>query len=240
MMSRLHLTFYDMTAAAVLLICLTGHNLSTLSKATVRHLRPDGHSGRPASAMVDLVKPRRGSRSAHMSVALPDITPGGQRPADQLATPFGVYTLLIELGQATRVQAGTDRLLTCYWHRVGKGGRRFRIGLPHLAIFQWSRTRRANLFCDPPPDNDATIGPPLHLDSRRLRITFLELHQRPGGRGAQGSRDQRPHVVDDGARLPGAGRDAAGDRIGRGQVTHHVPRSARPPAQRPVPPADQR
>ena len=49
-----------------------------------------------------------------------------------------------------------------------------------------------------------------------------------------------PHVVDDGARLPGAGRDAAGDRTGRGQVAHHVPRSARQPARRPVPPADQR
>ena len=62
----------------------------------------------------------------------------------------------------------------------------------------------------------------------------------PGGRGAQGSRGRRPHPVDDGARLPGAGRDAAGDRTGRGQVAHHVHRSARQPARRPVPPADQR
>ena len=62
----------------------------------------------------------------------------------------------------------------------------------------------------------------------------------PGGRGAQGSRGRRPHVVDDGARLPGAGRDAAGDRAGRGQVAHHVPRSARQPARRPVPSAHRR
>ena len=48
------------------------------------------------------------------------------------------------------------------------------------------------------------------------------------------------HVVDDGARLPGAGRDAAGDRAGRGQAAHHVPRPARQPARRPVPPADRR
>ena len=40
--------------------------------------------------------------------------------------------------------------------------------------------------------------------------------------------------------LPGAGRDAAGDRAGRGQVAHHVHRSARQPARRPVPPADRR
>ena len=62
----------------------------------------------------------------------------------------------------------------------------------------------------------------------------------PGGRGAPGSRGRRPHAVDHGARLPGAGRDAAGDRTGRGQVAHHVPRSARQPARRPVPPADRR
>ena len=49
----------------------------------------------------------------------------------------------------------------------------------------------------------------------------------PGRRGAHGPRDRRPHVVDDGAHLPGAGRDAAGDRARRGQVAHHVPRSAR-------------
>ena len=62
----------------------------------------------------------------------------------------------------------------------------------------------------------------------------------PRRRGAQGPRRRRPHAVDDGARLPGAGRDAAGDRTGRGQVAHHVPRPARQPARRPVPPADRR
>ena len=64
----------------------------------------------------------------------------------------------------------------------------------------------------------------------------------PGGRGAEGSHGPAsarwPHAGDDGADLPGAGRDAAGDRTGRGHVAHHVRRSARPPARRPVPPAD--
>ena len=44
----------------------------------------------------------------------------------------------------------------------------------------------------------------------------------PGRRGAQGSRGRRPRVVDDGARLPGAGRHAAGDRAGRGPAAHHA------------------
>jgi DNA-binding SARP family transcriptional activator len=43
-------------------------------------------------------------------------------------------------------------------------------------------------------------------------------------------RSRRTHVVDDGAHLPGAGRDAAGHRTGRGQVAHHVHRTDRQPA----------
>ena len=86
------------------------------------------------------------------------------------------------------------------------------------------------------PEGDASPG---EIESSPA----VQLLRDRAGRGAQGSRgpDARcPHVVDDGARLPGAGRDAAGDRTGRGQVAHHVPRSARQPARRPVPPADQR
>jgi hypothetical protein len=64
----------------------------------------------------------------------------------------------------------------------------------------------------------------------------------PGGCRAQGPRGlrtaRRPRAGDDAARLPGAGRDAAGDRAGRGPAAHHVDRPARRPARRPVPPAD--
>lgn len=176
-MARLHLTYYETVAAAVLLICLTGQNLSTLDTATVAHLRPDGHAGQVASAMVDLVKPRRGSRSAHMSVAWSDSTPDGAPSRDQLDTPFGVYTLLVDLAAAARARLGTHRLLAFYWPHGGPNGRGFRAGLPTQAIWLWSRSG-ANLFCDPPP-GDTGEGPPLYLDARRLRLTFLELYQRP-------------------------------------------------------------
>ncbi|MCI0690088.1 MAG: hypothetical protein L0Y54_23055, partial [Sporichthyaceae bacterium] len=178
LMAGLHLTYDEVTAAAVLLICLTGQNASTIDSATVAHLRPDGNTGTLASAVVDLVKPRRGSRSAHMSVALLDASPEGRRGGDKLDTPFGVYTLLVDLGQASRARLGTDRLLAFYANSGGPHGRGFRAGLPSQAIYMWSRSG-ATLRCDPPAGNEDEQDPLLHLDARRLRLTFLELHQRP-------------------------------------------------------------
>jgi hypothetical protein len=178
LMAALHLTYDEVTAAAVLLICLTGQNASTIDSATVTHLRPDGHTGTPASAVVDLVKPRRGSRSAHMSVALLDASPQGRRGGDKLDTPFGVYNLLVDLGQASRARLGTDRLLTFYANSGGPNGRGFRAGLPSQAIYLWSRSG-ADLHYDQPAGSEDEHGPPLRLDARRLRLTFLELHQRP-------------------------------------------------------------
>jgi hypothetical protein len=175
--AALYLTYDEMVAATVLLICLTGQNLSTLEAATIEHLRPDGHTEGTASALVDLVKPRRGSRSAHMSVVWSQTAPDGSRSSDQLDTPFGVFTLLTELGNAGRTRLGTNRLLVFYTHRGGPRGRGLRAGLPHSAIWLWSRTG-ANLLCDPVPGADEPAAP-LHLDARRLRLTFLELYQRP-------------------------------------------------------------
>ena len=178
LMAGLHLTYDEVTAAAVLLICLTGQNAGTIDSATVEHLRPDGNTGTLASAVIDLVKPRRGSRSAHMSVALLDASPEGRRGGDRLETPFGVYTLLVDLGRASRARLDTDRLLAFYSDRGGPHGRGFRAGLPSQAIYLWSRSG-ANLHCDPRPGGEGEKGPRLHLDARRLRLTFLELHQRP-------------------------------------------------------------
>jgi hypothetical protein len=178
LMGGLHLTYSEVTAAAVLLICLTGQNASTVDSATVAHLRPDADTGVLASAVVDLVKPRRGSRSAHMSVALLDASPEGRRGGEKLDTPFGVYTLLVDLGRASRTRLGADRLLAFYSDRGGPHGRGFRAGLPSQAIYVWSRSG-AGLYCDPPAGSEDEQGPPLRLDARRLRLTFLELHQRP-------------------------------------------------------------
>lgn len=173
--TRLHLTHHEIGAAGVLLICLTGHNFSTVGGATIRHHRPDGHAGGTATAIITLVKPRRGSRDADMTVALQDIAPDGAAPShrDDLTTPFGAYQLLLELGEATRRRVNTDRLLV---HYSAKGHRCFRAGLPKQVLQLWSY--RVRLTAD---ETDPDTGQPkyLHVDSRRLRLTWLEIYQRP-------------------------------------------------------------
>lgn len=168
-MARLHLTHYEIGAAGVLLICLTGHNFSTIGGATVDHHRPDGHAGGPATAIITLVKPRRASRDAEMTVALRDITPDGAAPAhrDDLTTPFGAYQLLLELGEASRRRLGTDQLFVHYSAK-GHRGRGFRAGLPKQVLQLWSY--RVQLAAD---ETDLDTGAPkyLHVDSRRLRLT---------------------------------------------------------------------
>ena len=176
-MAQLHLTYHEIGAAGVLLICLTGHNFSTVGGATIRHHRPDGHAGGTATAIITLVKPRRGSRNAEMTVALQDIAPDGAVPShrDDLSTPFGAYQLLLELGEATRHRLGTDRLFV-YYSAKGHRGRNFRTGLPKQVLQWWSY--RVGLTGD---ETDPDTGQPqyLHVDSRRLRLTWLETHQRP-------------------------------------------------------------
>lgn len=173
--TRLHLTHHEIGAAGVLLICLTGHNFSTIGGATIRHHRPDGHAGGPATAIITLVKPRRGSRDAEMTIPLRDVTPDGAAPAerDDLTTPFGAYQVLLELSESSRRQAGTDNLFVYY---TCKGHRCFRAGLPKQVLQLWSY--RVRLTSD---ETDSDTGEPtyLHVDGRRLRLTWLETHQRP-------------------------------------------------------------
>ena len=73
------------------------------------------------------------------------------------------------------------------------------------------------------PEGDAIPGEVASSPAvRLLRDRAGAVRKDLGGR--------RTHLVDDGAHLPGAGRDAAGHRTGRGQVAHHVYRAARQPA----------
>jgi hypothetical protein len=148
LMADLHLTFSDTGAAGVLLLCLTGQNYSTISTATATHHRADGHTGSTATAVVDLVKPRRGRDRAHMPTALSSSAPGepGGSPHRQfdLHTPFGVYTLLVDLAGPARARVGTDLLLFC--SKGVENARGFRTGLPNSILTSWSRG--ANLRAD--------------------------------------------------------------------------------------------
>lgn len=174
-MTRLHLTHHEIGAAAVLLLCLTGHNYSTLAAVTTTHHRPDAHAGGTATAQLDLVKPRRGTRKAAMTVAFQDVPASPHEARDDLNTPFGVYALLLELAAGSRKVLNTDSLFAFYNVKNGPHGRGFRHGLPKQVLQLWGWA--TDLVCDAPDADGQPVS--LHIDSRRLRITWLEINQRP-------------------------------------------------------------
>ena len=180
--AMLHLTIADVAAFVVLLVGLTGQNRATILDAPAGYHRADGYASGPATAVIELDKPRRG-RHRHMDFALVDLpdwvpTPSepGERTRDDLRTPFGVYMLLHDLAGPARQQMGSDKLIV-WWASVGGGGvgRGFRTGLTAVQVAQWARPH--GLLADPPADD----GPPaeLQVTLQRLRLTFNELHQRP-------------------------------------------------------------
>ena len=178
--AMLHLTGHDVAAFVVLLTGLTGQNRTAILEAPAAHHRADGYAGGPATAVVELNKPRRGKRQ-HMDVALVDMPVWAPAPADastaagtDLRTAFGVYMLLHDLATGARHRMGSDKLIA-WWSGRGGGIGGFRRGVSAHQVADWAR--RHGLLTDPP----AGDGPaePLNVTLRRLRLTFTELQQRP-------------------------------------------------------------
>ncbi|MFF9627278.1 hypothetical protein [Streptomyces griseosporeus] len=170
LLAQLYLTRADVAAAAALMVCLTGENLSTIASATSVHHRPDGQAGGPASAMVDWLKPRRGPAHAHRTVTLQQSGASGGRW--DLHSPFGLYTLLHDLGSATRARTGSNALFV-YFAGTGPHGAGFRTGISQGTLYVWSK----EMAIRAPGGGPETAM--LLVDSRRLRLTWLELNQRP-------------------------------------------------------------
>jgi hypothetical protein len=178
----IHLPWQEAAAFVVLLVGLTGQNGGTVADAPAAHHRADGQAGGTPTAIVELVKPRRGKHRSHMDVPLvdlPDWLSAGDSSVhpslgkDALHTAFGVYMLLVELTEPARRIAGTDRLLVG-WGRlgfqVGTGSGSAAVG---AAVASWAR--RSNLTADvarPGADPE-----PLKLTLPRLRLSSLEHHQ---------------------------------------------------------------
>ncbi len=180
--AMLHLTVDDIAAFTVLLIGLTGQNRTTILNAPAAHHRADGYAGGPATAVIELDKPRRG-RHRHMDFALvdlPDWVPApadtGEETRDDLRTPFGVYMLLHDLAGPARQRMRSDKLIA-WWACTGGGGigQGFRTGLSAVQVANWARPH--GLLTDPPADGSPPA--PLGVTLQRLRLTFNELHQRP-------------------------------------------------------------
>ncbi|WGI35914.1 hypothetical protein [Mycolicibacterium aubagnense] len=176
-----HLSPLEVSAGAVLLAVLTGQNPYVIMKCPAGHHRTDGDAGGPKAAIVGMRKPRRRSR-ADMDVALaatpdwistPD-DPTSMSRRDELHTAFGVYMLLCELTASSRRIEGSGRLMVAYCSN-GTNGRGIRAyGSAEGWVRPWSRQQRLLL--------DAVEGAPakpLEVSLVRLRMTYLELHQKP-------------------------------------------------------------
>jgi hypothetical protein len=184
-MSWLHLTHAEAAAGAVLLAVMTGQNPEVIINTPAAHHRADGDTEGPGTAIVGLRKLRRGSR-AHMNLALTEVPdwisipdePKEITARDELHTPFGLYVLLHELTARSRAIAGGNRLLIGYCQRGGQGtGRGLR---PLNAKSDGSIAilgRSYGLVADAPGADGNPVPLPLRLDL--LRLTYIELHQKP-------------------------------------------------------------
>ena len=129
----LHLTVNDIAAFTVLLVGLTGQNRATILHAPAAHHRADGYAGGPATAVIELDKPRRG-RHRHMDVALVDLP-------DWVPTPT-------RKNDAASHSGGRDRLPAC----VGRHPRPVTAATSHTRQSQIAQraTKRTLLFCQVP------------------------------------------------------------------------------------------
>lgn len=164
-----------MAATAVLFQCLTGQNLSTICNLTTGYSRADGAAQGETKVLITRgSKPRRGPRKAEMDISLTSI-PAWIEPRqfeeekDDYSSPFGLYMIAEELSRRARRFASTDALLVGYWNQqrgnTTKG----------LGFRQVTDTNCTSLWKGW-TDED---GQRQRVDSKRLRRTFLELHQRP-------------------------------------------------------------
>lgn len=190
----LHLSQFEVAAAVVLLIVLTGLNGGVLARLTIKQERADSGSDEPAITIIDAVKPRRGQRARFMSVPLVNIpsAASGQseqsgqdhadtsrRAVDDLTTSKGVYSLLLELTAVARNVSGSRRL--CLWCATGTGTPRvprpfsIREGLPAFAVPAWGRS--VGMTAD--AVDASGVPESLVVTQPRLRLTFVQRHQRP-------------------------------------------------------------
>lgn len=180
----LFLTHQEIIAGAVLLAGLTGQNFAAIDGLTIDHQRADGDdvtSSTPV-AIVDVYKPRRGRRRRYMTAALthlPDWIAApeevGTDTSDDLLTAFGVFRRLCELTADGRSMVGSRRLFTGHFLTGGPLGGHFRVGIGAKGglVALWARRHR--LVAEAATGG---LSEPLRLTWPRLRMTFIQLHQR--------------------------------------------------------------
>ena len=163
----------ELAALLVLLQCVTGQNLSTLCNLTTDFLRADNQNDEDEVLLARAQKPRRGRYSAEMDFPLTSVPvwldTESDTGGDDFASPFGVYMIAEELCRRARSFTATN-LLLCWayrdqWNKSATGGIIFR-PISKGCLRRWRGWTHDGKL-------QSTI------DSRRLRRTFLQHHQRP-------------------------------------------------------------
>lgn len=164
-LARLYPTYEEMGAAAVLLICHEGWNLSVLQTMQLPEQWPNADTASPAIHRVDTDKARRGSRLRHSSNNLVDVGEGSPGRA------IRQVLALTAQARATLEQRGTPSASLLLGRRAKalEGGSVFADGATaELAIKAWS-------------DGAGLVGGdgPLRVGARRLRRTVQVLYGGP-------------------------------------------------------------
>ncbi|MFJ2745847.1 hypothetical protein ACIO3O_40020 [Streptomyces sp. NPDC087440] len=182
----LYLMPEEVAAAAVLFGVMTGQNTEVICRMPAAHHRADGGVGL-GTAIVGLRKPRRQNR-AYMDLALSEVPdwisipeqPGELSARDALHTPFGLYVLVHDLTARARHFTGGNRLLVAYMvsgpGKVGEG-RGWR-PIPTNGALVSKLGRSWNLPSDE-VKKDGRPVPMRPLSLETLRMTYVELHQKP-------------------------------------------------------------
>ena len=154
-------TTQELGALAILLICETGLNLSTVYNLPADYMRADDQVSEQPVALVRASKPRRGRYAGQMDLAFTtshDSGPG-------FGSAYGVYLLAQKFTARARSICGSDRLLCGYnprWHQ-DHGALR---PISTFPLSDWTGY-----------DNEGNVV--TGVDSRRLRRTYLQMHERP-------------------------------------------------------------
>lgn len=198
----------EIAALAVLLICVSGQNLSTICGLTAEHLRADDQETEDPLILTRGTKPRRGRHRAEMDLTMAS----SQSPTpsrDDFSSAAGVYRVAYELCARVRDIAKTNSLLVFYSNNVGPGAPKIRT-LPTTAIANW----RGRL-----PDGSVLS----RVNTRRLRLTYIQRHQRPVAHSATTAAQE--YLSKDSQALPGYQKvveKALNAEVNRIQTGHRI------------------
>ncbi|WP_172512100.1 hypothetical protein [Glutamicibacter mishrai] len=208
LLSELFPSHSEIAALAVLLICVSGQNLSTVCGLTADHFRADDQETEEPLIMTRASKPRRGRHGAEMDLAMaPNRVPALGR--DDYSSAAGVYRVAHELCARVREIAKTSSLLVFYSSNVGSGAPEIR-ELPTTAIANW----RGRL-----PDGTVLS----RVNTRRLRLTHIQRHQRPVAHSVTTA--AKEYLSKDAEALPGYQKvvgDVLNTEVNRIQTGHSI------------------